>query len=99
MFERLVGLNVTDENNYQNYRDGMMPILKSYGGGFNYDFIVSNVLKSQTENKINRVFTIYFPDKETAGKFFSDPEYLKVRKTFFEKSVDSATLISEYTKL
>lgn len=99
MYERLVGLNVTDEKMYQNYRDAMLPILESYGGGFSYDFIVSKVLKSQTEKKINRVFVIYFSDKETSDKFFSDPEYVKVKKTFFEKAVESGLIIAEYQRL
>ncbi len=44
----LVGLNVVDDAAYQSYRDEMTPILKSYGGGFGYDFRVSEVLKSKT---------------------------------------------------
>ena len=34
--ESLVGLNVVDEKAYQSYRDEIMPILKSYGGGFEH---------------------------------------------------------------
>lgn len=45
--EMLVGLNVIDDEAYQSYRDEMMPILKNYGGGFGYDFKVSEVLKSE----------------------------------------------------
>ena len=44
--ERLVGLWVEDPDMYQKYREGMLPILKNYGGGFGYDFQVSEVLKS-----------------------------------------------------
>jgi uncharacterized protein (DUF1330 family) len=72
---------------------------KTYGGGFNYDFVVSNVLISQTENKINRVFTIYFPDEKTSDKFFSDPEYLEIKKTFFERAVESTTIISKFMRI
>lgn len=98
MYEYLVGLNVIDEEKYLQYRTGMTPILKSYGGGFNYDFKVSDVLISHTENKINRVFTIFFPDEKTSERFFSDPEYLEVKKTYFERAVESTTIISRYLK-
>ena len=98
MYQNLVALNVIDEESYKKYREGMIPILKAHGGGFNYDFRISEVLISQTENKINRVFTIYFPDKETSKKFFSSEEYLKVRKTYFDKAVDAVTIIAEIEK-
>jgi uncharacterized protein (DUF1330 family) len=98
LYEYLVGLNVTDENKYQEYRKAMIPILKAHGGGFNYDFRVSDVLISQTEDEINRVFTIYFPDKETSDNFFSNSEYLEVKKLFFLRAVKSTTIISEYVK-
>lgn len=99
MYEYLVGLNLIDEVMYQKYREGMTPILKSFGGGFNYDFKVSEVLITQSQNKINRVFTLFFPDKETSERFFSDPEYLEVKKAYFEKAVESTTIISRYMKL
>ena len=98
-YENLVGLNVIDEKEYQQYRTAMIPILKSFGGDFGYDFKVSDVLLSQTENEINRVFTICFPNKDAREKFFSDPEYIKVKKRHFENSVASTTIISGYERL
>ena len=76
--EMLVGLNVVDDEVYQSYRDEMTPILKSYGGGFGYDFRVSEVLKSKTDAPINRVFTIYFSNEDSMNSFFSNDEYLKM---------------------
>jgi len=96
--ETLVGLQVVDEEEYQMYRDEMMPILKSYGGGFIYDFKVSEVLKSQTEAPINRVFTISFPSQDSRDLFFSNDEYLKVRQKHFEKSVTNTTIIATYER-
>ena len=98
MFERLVGLNITDEKLYQEYRKGMLPILKEYGGSFGYDFKVSDVLISETTDTINRVFTINFPDENTSKEFFSDKNYKQVREKYFIKSVTSATIISQYVK-
>ena len=75
--ERLIGLNVTDDELYQKYRKAIYPILESYGGGFGYDFIVSEVLKNESGNPINRLFTIYFESNEAMESFFSNEEYLK----------------------
>ena len=97
-FERLVGLNVVDDEAYQSYRDEITPILKSYGGGFAYDFKVAEVLKSETEAPINRVFTIYFSSEDSMNLFFSNDEYLKIRKRHFEKSVTDTTVIATYER-
>lgn len=43
MIEMLVGLNITNDDNYTKYREGMTPILESIGGGFNYDFKIAEV--------------------------------------------------------
>ena len=97
-FERIVGLNVTDETEYQRYRDRMLPILESYGGSFGFDLQVSEVLQSKTNEPINRVFTIEFPDRQTMDRFFADPTYLQVRSRHFEKAVSSVTIISLHDK-
>ena len=50
----------------------------------------AEVLKSQTDHEINRVFAIYFPDKEAMQQFFS--------AKFFESCVASTTLMAEYSR-
>jgi len=97
-YEMLIGLNVLDDGKYQEYREKMMPILSSYDGGFGYDFKISEVLISETSDDINRVFTIYFPDSEAKEAFFSNPEYIKVKKQYYEGAVESTTVISSYEK-
>ncbi len=96
--EMLVGLNVVDDDAYQAYRDGITPILKSCGGGFGYDFKITEVLKSKTEAPINRVFTIYFLNKDSKNSFFSNDEYLEIKKSYFEKSVTDTTIIATYER-
>jgi uncharacterized protein (DUF1330 family) len=98
VIEMLVGLQVVDDAGYQSYRDEMTPILESYGGGFGYDFQVSEVLKPQTQAPINRVFTIYFPDPNLRDAFFSNATYLTVRQRHFEKSVTDTTIIATYER-
>jgi uncharacterized protein (DUF1330 family) len=91
--ERVVGLNVIDEAGYARYREGMMPILARYGGGFRFDLDVARVRKPSGV-VINRLFLIYFPDQKAKDAFFSDPEYLAIRKKHFEPSVAGVTEIS-----
>ncbi len=96
--EMLVGLNVVDEAAYQTYREEMAPLLKSHGGGFGYDFKVSEVLKSATDAPINRVFTIYFSSEDERKRFFSNDEYLKIKQRHFEGSVTNTTIIATYER-
>ena len=95
-FEMLLGLNVTDEVSYQAYREAMTPILQAHNGGFGYDFRIAEVLQSETDGPINRVFTIHFPDKQTMEKFFSNVDYMRVREKYFEPAVESTTRIAAY---
>jgi uncharacterized protein (DUF1330 family) len=93
---KLIGLHVRDGDLYRRYREGMTPLLHRQGGAFGYDFVVSDVLESEVKAQINRVFTITFPDAFVADHFFSDPEYLAVRKEFFEPAVGDVTVIGAY---
>ncbi|TPV96027.1 MAG: DUF1330 domain-containing protein [Myxococcales bacterium FL481] len=83
----LVGLHVHDDALYDEYRAGMSPLLEQYGGQFEYDVVVGQLLKSKDGALINRVFTISFPDAKTKARFFSDPRYLAVREEFFDAAV------------
>ena len=93
-YERIMGLDVIDDQEYQKYREAMAPILKSFGGSFGFDFKVSKVLLSKTEDNINRVFTIAFPSQKHMEEFFSNPDYLAVKEKYFNNSVKSKTIIS-----
>lgn len=93
-FERIMGIDIINEQEYTKYREAMSPILKSFGGSFGFDFKVSEVLKSKTNDHINRVFTISFPSQQDMEDFFSDPDYLIVQKKYFNCSVKSKTVIS-----
>ena len=96
--ETLVGLYVTDDDLYQKYREGMLPILQTYGGGFGYDFKVSEVLRSEVEEPINRVFTIFFENEDAMNKFFTNEKYIEIRNKYFEPSVSATTIISKYER-
>jgi uncharacterized protein (DUF1330 family) len=96
--ETLVGLHVADEAGYQRYRAGMTPLLEACGGRFRYDFRVSEVLRSETPEPINRVFVIAFPSAEAMQRFFEDPKYLAVRKQHFEPAVRSVTRIATFAR-
>ncbi|MBK8186759.1 MAG: DUF1330 domain-containing protein [Cellvibrio sp.] len=95
-YTRLMGACITNEEEYSTYRKGMLPILQSYGGSFGYDFKVSQVLIAKTDEPINRVFTIEFPSQEVMEKFFSDPNYLVVKKAHLDISISSRTVIGMF---
>jgi uncharacterized protein (DUF1330 family) len=97
-YERIMGLEVINNEEYQKYRESMMPILHSFGGSFGFDFKVSEVLKSKNDETINRVFTIDFPSKEIMEEFFTNPAYLTVKDKYFRNSVKSVTTISMHEK-
>jgi uncharacterized protein (DUF1330 family) len=97
-FENLVGLHVTGESGYQQYRTQIMPILHSYGGDFRYDFRIAEVLVNSSPHPINRVIVIRFPDQAAKEKFFADPAYMQVRKAFFEPSVNGVSVIAEFVQ-
>lgn len=97
-YEMIVGLQVKDDKVYDKYRQMMMPILESFGGGFRYDFKIQETLKSQSKGPINRLFVIFFQSKESMNSFFNHPKYLEIKSTFFENSVDFTTIISEYER-
>ena len=94
----IVGLQIKNDVEYTNYREAMRPILNSYEGGFRYDFKVSETLKNEEGRPINRVFAIYFGNKNKMDAFFSNPEYLKVKSQFFDASVEATTIISAYER-
>lgn len=97
-YEMMVGLDVNDDVLYSQYREAMTPILATYGGGFRYDFKVSEILKNEEARPINRVFAIFFRDRPSMAAFFSDPEYLKTKERYFAPSVKAITVIAEYER-
>ena len=92
-YERIMGLHVTDDEEYDKYRTAMTPILHSVGGSFGYDFKIAEVLASKSDNEINRVFTIEFQSKQVMDDFFSNAEYLVIQERHLVNSVRSKTVI------
>jgi len=62
-YERIVGLEVTDQDGYTQYRTEMAPLMDAAGGEFRYDFDVARVLRGEKDARINRAFMIRFPDR------------------------------------
>lgn len=96
--EILVGLHVLNDNKYDKYRAAMKPIFSDFEGTFGYDFRVSDVLISEGNTNINRVFTLCFSCKSKMESFFSDPQYLLIKEKYFVESVANTTIISSYEK-
>lgn len=95
-YEMMVAMNVTDPEGYAEYRRQMRPILGEYGGEFRYDFVVSEVLVSQGEEGLNRVFYLAFPSEQAKVDFFSDERYLDVKQRFLEPSVAERVQMMTY---
>ena len=91
MVETLMALNVVDADLYAKYRAAMTPLLEAHGGSFGLDLWVAEVLRAPIDKPFNRLFTIIFPSPEQREAFFSNAEYLAVRKALFEPSVAVAT--------
>ena len=98
IYENVVGLYVTNDDEYDLYRKEMAPILASYGGGFRYDFKVDHVLVNEEGRDINRVFLIYFANEKKMNDFFNNEKYLEIKKKYFESSVSATTIISGYLR-
>lgn len=90
----LIALAVTDPAGYARYRAAMTPILAAYGGSFGHDFVVAEVLRGAGE-RVNRVFTIGFPDRSAQRRFFADARYLAVRAAHFDAAVASTEILAE----
>jgi uncharacterized protein (DUF1330 family) len=95
-YVRVVGLQVNDAELYRRYRAGMTPILERHGGHFGYDFVVADVLTSESDQPINRVFTLVFPTRAASQRMFADSDYLRVRGAFFEAAVSAVTILAEF---
>ena len=95
-YELLVGLHVIEPKLYDKYRQAMTPLLKKYDGGFRYDFWIEETLKSATVDRMNRVFVIYFKNKETMKLFFNNAEYLQIKNEYYINAVSATTILSEY---
>ena len=90
----LFALEVADDASYARYREAMTPILESYGGRFGVDFVVARVLLAP-HPRINRVFTMVFPDDLSRERFFADEEYRAVRARWFAPSVAAVEVLAE----
>lgn len=96
-FVILVGVEVKDGEGYARYRRNMTPILGEYGGRFEYDMVVGEVLMSPVDQRFNRVFTISFPDEDSRGRFFADDRYKAVRAEYFEPAVGDVVTMAEFS--
>ncbi len=96
MIERLMGLDVADNDGYQAYREAMSPLLERIGGGFRYDFTIAKTLSNSAGHEINRVFVIHFPHRQAQERFLDDEAYREIRGRLFGPSVRDATMIGTW---
>lgn len=97
-YEMIVGLAVSDQDAYAQYRAEMTPLLEQGGGTFRYDFDVSSERKPGGDPDINRVFVIAFPNQAAKEAFFADPRYIDIRTRLFTRAVARVERIAEYER-
>lgn len=94
MYEMIVAMNVTNAESYARYRAAMTPLLEAAGGGFRFDFVVSDTLSALPAHPVTRVFAIYFRDQAASDAFFADPAYLAVKAEHYTHAVDGFTVMA-----
>jgi uncharacterized protein (DUF1330 family) len=90
------GVNVVDPETYAAYRARMTPILEAYGGRFEVDVRVAEVLRSPGQERYNRLFSLSFPSIERLEAFFADPAYVAVRRELLDASVSEIVSLGRY---
>ncbi len=94
-FQLIIAMNVTDPARYAQYRAAMSPVLARFGGRFEYDLVVSEVLKSPTPHPITRFFSILFPSRQASVDFFANPDYAAAKAAHFGAAVNGFTVVAE----
>jgi len=94
--ERLIGVQVTDDSEYEEYRRQLSPLLRAAGGQFVVDVRVSDVLTAPEGARFNRMFVLRFPSAEAMQTLFEGDEYRVVREAHFEPSVSETTMLATY---
>lgn len=94
--ERLIGVQVSSEHGYEEYRRQISPLLAAAGGRFTVDVRVSEVLTAPDDARFNRLFVLRFPNDEAMRNFFESEAYRAVRDAHFVSSVSSTTSLATY---
>jgi uncharacterized protein (DUF1330 family) len=95
-YQMLVGLFVSDQDTYAQYRSEIAPLLEAAGGKFRYDFEVARTLRSEQGEDVNRVFVLQFPDRMHKERFFADPQYQSIRARLFVPAVKGGGPLAEW---
>ncbi len=53
-------------------------------------------LRNSAGHEINRVFIIYFPNRQARDRFFDDQTYREIRGRLFDPSVRDGTIIGAW---
>lgn len=94
--ERLIGVQVIDDSEYEEYRRQLSPLLAAAGGQFVVDLRVSEVLTAPADAQFNRLFVLQFPTAEAMQKLFDSDDYGAVRNAHFKSSVSETTMLATY---
>ena len=69
----IVEVNVTDPEQFAEYRKLVLPTIEKYGGRYLVRGGATTILEGSW--RPSRVVVLEFPDEETAKRFYASPEY------------------------
>lgn len=94
----MIGVNVLDNDKFDEYCHAIQPLLAIYDGRFCYDFKIPNNCIASRHQHINRVFAVQFSSKDHMNAFFADREYLKTRGRHILKSIGGEQFVFGFEK-
>jgi uncharacterized protein (DUF1330 family) len=74
----MVQSTISNEEQYQKYRDAVVPLIMKFGGKFSIRGGKVEVLEGQPDGRSMVVFE--FPSMEAIHAFWNSPEYVPVKK-------------------
>ena len=92
----VLGLSVTNQEMYQEYREKLDPVLKEVGAKVILDVEVGNVRINPTETNFNRLIFIKFNNAESMKLLNEHPTYLSLKNSLFVPSVKQTVPLAKF---
>lgn len=93
--DTFVGLHVTDDASYREYRDGVKPLLEAHGGTLHDDCRIEESRRA-VEHPMNRLFIISFPDANAKRAFFENESFRQMHARYFDPERQGITTVAHY---
>jgi len=95
----VVTLNIKNFTQYQVYRQKIEHLWKKYKGGVTHEYKLAEVVNSPVSAiNHNYMVVVKFDDAPSREGFFSDPEYQKIKKLYFDSSVVETKVVEQFSQ-